>query len=145
VNVEVRDASAARSGWDCVDPSIAPLIELVRTAHPLSGAASDYDRLLERFGSARLVLLGEASRGSHPAVPTWMWRNTVVRDFIGALRTHNDALAPHAPKVGFYGLDLYSLHASNAAVIDYLDTVDPAAAQRARDRYACFDYFGENP
>jgi erythromycin esterase-like protein len=77
--------------------------------------------------------------------PTWMWRNADVLDFVGWLRAHNDTLSSDAPKVGFYGLDLYSLHASIAAVIDYLETVDPAAAQRARERYACFDYFGENP
>jgi erythromycin esterase-like protein len=77
--------------------------------------------------------------------PTWMWRNADVLDFIGWLRAHNDALPPNAPRVGFYGLDLYSLHASITAVIDYLETVDSAAARRARHRYACFDYFGENP
>ena len=75
--------------------------------------------------------------------PSWMWRNTVVVDFIEWLRqwnTHNkDNLA------GFYGLDLYSMHTSIEAVLHYLDKVDPAAARRARQRYACFDHFGENP
>jgi erythromycin esterase-like protein len=47
--------------------------------------------------------------------------------------------------VGFYGLDLYSLHASMAAVVEYLERVDPEAAQRARERYACFDQFGHDP
>src|SRR5205085_12163440 len=41
-----------------------------------------------------------------------------------------------------YGLDLYSLHASMQAVIDYLDRVDPVAARGARHSYACFDQFG---
>jgi predicted phosphoribosyltransferase len=49
--------------------------------------------------------------------PTWMWRNTVVVEFIEWLRAHNDAVAPGAAKVGFYGLDLYSLHASTKAVL----------------------------
>jgi erythromycin esterase-like protein len=40
--------------------------------------------------------------------PPWMWRNTDMGDFIEWLRQHNDALAPNAPKTGFYGLDLYS-------------------------------------
>src|ERR687888_2775066 len=44
--------------------------------------------------------------------PTWMWRNTVVLDFVEWLRVHNRALAPEATKVGFYGLDLYSLYSS---------------------------------
>ncbi|MCZ4494636.1 MAG: Erythromycin esterase [Conexibacter sp.] len=77
--------------------------------------------------------------------PTWMWRNTVVADFVGWLRDYNDRLPDGAAKVGFYGLDLYSLHASMTAVIDYLDRVDPEAAQRARERYACFDQFGHDP
>jgi erythromycin esterase-like protein/predicted phosphoribosyltransferase len=77
--------------------------------------------------------------------PTWMWRNTVVADFVGWLRDHNDQLPSGAPKVGFYGLDLYSLHASMTAVVEYLDRVDPEAAQRARHRYACFDQFGHDP
>jgi erythromycin esterase-like protein len=76
--------------------------------------------------------------------PTWMWRNTVVVEFIEWLRAHNDALAPDAPKVGFYGLDLYSLHASMKAVLRYLEKVDPEAAKRARERYSCFDHFGED-
>src|ERR1700738_3523807 len=74
--------------------------------------------------------------------PTWMWRNTVVVEFIEWLRADNDALAPDAPKVGFYGLDLYSLHASMKAVMRYLEKVDPEAARRARERYSCFDHFG---
>jgi erythromycin esterase-like protein len=44
--------------------------------------------------------------------------------------------------VGFYGLDLYSLYGSIGAVIRYLEQVDPEAAVRARERYACFDHFG---
>lgn len=72
--------------------------------------------------------------------PSWMWRNEDVRAFVDWLRVHNQALPPGAPKVGFYGLDLYSLHASIAAVLRYLDRVDPDAAARARERYACFDH-----
>src|SRR5438132_4891307 len=75
--------------------------------------------------------------------PTWMWRNTQIVEFIEWLRAHNNALAPGAPKVGFYGLDLYSLHASMKAVLHYLEKVDPEAAKEARKRYSCFDRFGE--
>ena len=77
--------------------------------------------------------------------PAWMWRNTEVVEFVGWLREWNDALPSGAPKVGFYGLDLYSLHTSMAAVVAYLDEVDPDAAARARERYACFDHFGHDP
>ncbi|MGH2368793.1 MAG: erythromycin esterase family protein [Chloroflexota bacterium] len=42
------------------------LAETVRqAAHPLSGAAGDYDPLLDVIGDARFVLLGEASHGTH--------------------------------------------------------------------------------
>jgi len=40
-------------------------------------------------------------------------------------------------------LDLYSLHRSMHAVVAYLETVDPQAADRARERYSCFDRFGD--
>jgi erythromycin esterase-like protein len=75
--------------------------------------------------------------------PTWMWRNTVVRDFVEWLREHNRGRAP-SQQVGFYGMDLYSLYASMRAVLDYLDRVDPEAALRARSRYACFDHYRED-
>lgn len=77
--------------------------------------------------------------------PTWKWRNADILDFVGWLRSHNDAIAPGKPKVGFYGLDLYSLYASMEAVVAHLDTVDPQAAARARQRYACFDLYGDDP
>jgi erythromycin esterase-like protein len=77
--------------------------------------------------------------------PAWMWRNADVLDFVGWLRAHNDSLPSGALKTGFYGLDLYSLHASIEAVLNYLDKVDPEGARRARYRYACFEHFGEDP
>jgi erythromycin esterase-like protein len=76
--------------------------------------------------------------------PAWMWRNADVLDFVAWLREYNDALDP-PDKVGFYGLDLYSLHTSIKAVIEYLERVDPEAARRARYRYSCFEHFGEDP
>lgn len=75
--------------------------------------------------------------------PTWMWRNTVVSDFVDWLRDHNTATGIASP-VGFYGIDLYSLYASIDAVLDYLEKTDPEAARRARERYACFTRFQEN-
>lgn len=80
--------------------------------------------------------------GGFRRFPQWMWRNADVLDFVGWLRAHNDALPTTAPRVGFYGLDLYSLHTSIDAVLQYLRIVDPAAARRAVERYACFDAFG---
>src|SRR3954467_9145175 len=76
--------------------------------------------------------------------PSWMWRNTDVLDFIGWLRSYNDDVTASDRKIGFYGLDLYSLHSSIEAVLDYLQKVDPDGAMRARERYSCFDHFGED-
>jgi erythromycin esterase-like protein len=75
--------------------------------------------------------------------PTWMWRNTVVLDFVEWLRTFNSGHAESA-NAGFFGLDLYSLFNSIEAVLAYLDRVDPEAAMRARYRYGCFEHFGED-
>jgi erythromycin esterase-like protein len=75
--------------------------------------------------------------------PSWIWRNTDVLDFVSWLGVHNER-APHAARVGFYGLDLYSSYASIEAVLGYLDRVDPDAAHRARIRFSCFDRFDED-
>lgn len=177
----------------------APPAEALRALiQPLTGAAGDYDALLDLIGDARLVLLGEASHGTHEfyreraritrrlieergftvvaveadwpdayrvnrwvrgtdddgsplealdgfnRFPRWMWRNRDVLEFITTLREHNDAVTRPAEKVGFYGLDLYSLFSSMEAVLQYLDEVDPEAAARARYRYSCFEHFGED-
>jgi erythromycin esterase-like protein len=76
--------------------------------------------------------------------PTWMWRNSDVFEFVNWLRRHNDSLGAGHSKAGFYGLDLYSLHESMNAVLQYLNKIDPEAARRARYRYSCFDHFGED-
>ena len=73
--------------------------------------------------------------------PAWMWRNTVVRDFVDWLRTRNQRQQSNGQRqAGFYGLDLYSLHRSMNEVITFLEKVDPKAATRAQARYACFDH-----
>lgn len=177
-------------------------VDAVRAAaRPLHGPRDDTDAdhepLLALIGDAPLVLLGEASHGTHEfyreraritrrlieqkgfsavaiegdwpdayrvnryvrgasedgsadaalagfrRFPTWMWRNTVVAGFVDWLRGFNAQRAP-AQRCGFYGLDLYSLHSSMAAVLAHLERSDPGAAARARERYACFDQFGED-
>ena len=72
--------------------------------------------------------------------PTWMWRNGVMVEFLAWLRTYNEKQALPQEKIGFYGIDIYSLYASIQAVITYLDKTDPMAAERARRYYACFDH-----
>jgi erythromycin esterase-like protein len=76
--------------------------------------------------------------------PLWMWRNADFLDFVGWLRAHNDELSAHN-RIGFYGIDLYSLHSSIEAVLEYLQKTDPEAAKRARYRYSCFEHYGDDP
>jgi erythromycin esterase-like protein len=179
-----------------LDRSVAAAVR--DASHRLIGNTSDFIPVLNRIGSARFVLIGEASHGTHEfyriraeltkqlirklgftavaveadwpdayrvnryvrggsadadaeeslsgfrRFPQWMWRNTDVVDFVGWLRTYNESL-PVERRVGFYGLDLYSLHASMEAVVTYLRKVDPEAAERAAVRYGCFDRFGDDP
>ena len=70
--------------------------------------------------------------------PTWMWANREVVSLAEWLRAHNDRL-PGDAQVGFYGLDVYSLWESMAAVLDYLERIDPEAARAAQRAYSCFD------
>ena len=173
-------------------------VNAIRSAAvPLSGTHSDYDALLYRARTARLVLLGEASHGTHEfyderakisrrlidelefdaivveadwpdayevdryvrdsahssperalrgfkRFPQWMWRNDDVLALVDWLRIRNASYSS-VEHAGFYGMDLYSLHASIDAVLDYLWKVDPEAARRARERYSCFEHFGDDP
>lgn len=176
-------------------PNPATIIR--EAAFPLT-TDHDYERILSEIGDAELVLIGEATHGTHDfysararltralieeggfsavaiegdwpdayrvnryvqhadggvdavdalggfeRFPTWMWRNTAVADFVGWLRDHNSRISNPAQRVGFYGLDLYSLHASTRAVVAYLEKHDPAAAAAARASYECFEEFGHD-
>jgi protein-L-isoaspartate(D-aspartate) O-methyltransferase len=76
--------------------------------------------------------------------PTWMWRNVEMESFIEWLRIHNRGIeSPN--RVGFHGLDLYNMSGSIAAVLDYLDKVDPEAAATARERYGCLTPWQHEP
>lgn len=76
--------------------------------------------------------------------PTWMWRNAEVMEFIDWLRAHNETLPPDR-RASFHGLDVYSLRASMASVVEYLDRVDKEAAQTARRRYGCLTPWQDEP
>ncbi|HEY1231243.1 MAG TPA: erythromycin esterase family protein, partial [Ramlibacter sp.] len=119
--------------------------------------------LIERHGCLAVVIEGDwpdawqvnrwvrglADGSAHEALagfqrfPTWMWRNTVMVEFIEWLRDFNRGRPPWE-QAGVYGMDLYSLFGSVSAVLEYLDKADPEAARRARRRYACFDHFQQN-
>ncbi|HEX6589765.1 MAG TPA: erythromycin esterase family protein [Longimicrobiales bacterium] len=75
--------------------------------------------------------------------PTWMWANREVVEFAEWLRSRNDEREPES-RVGFYGLDVYSLWDSMDAVLRYLEDVDAEAAERARNAYGCFDPYQED-
>jgi len=77
--------------------------------------------------------------------PSWMWANHSVLEFIHWLKAHNDRIDDSDLKVGFYGLDLYSLYSSIEVVLKYLDQVDPQTAQVARTRYGCLLPWAHDP
>ena len=167
-------------------------------ARPIQGE-TELDEIVEMIANKRLVLLGEATHGTHEfydlraaitrrliskygyagvliegdwpdslrvdrfvrghataddrslfafggfeRFPRWMWRNEDVSAFVEWLQSYNAAL-PADRRCGFYGLDLYSLHSSMHAVLQYLDDNDPEAARRARQHYACFDHAQGDP
>jgi protein-L-isoaspartate(D-aspartate) O-methyltransferase len=76
--------------------------------------------------------------------PTWMWRNTDVREFVDWLHAHNSSL-PEDQRVRFAGLDVYSLYTSVGAVLEYLDAEDPETAKLARERYGCLTPWQSDP
>jgi protein-L-isoaspartate(D-aspartate) O-methyltransferase len=77
--------------------------------------------------------------------PTWMWRNTEVAEFVEWMRGYNASIADPQRRAGFHGLDLYNMRASIAAVLRYLDAVDPQAAKVARERYGCLTPWQREP
>ncbi len=98
------------------------------------------NRFVRGFGEDKTA---DEALSNFQRFPLWMWRNMDVVDFVIWLKAHNDRL-DISEKIGFYGIDLYSLHASMEAVLNYLNKVDPEAAKIARSRYECFDHFGED-
>lgn len=85
----------------------------------------------------------ESALSDFQRFPLWMWRNSVVLELVEWLKDFNqNKTLPN--QAGFYGIDLYSLHSSIDAVLGYLEKVDPTAARQARDRYSCFDHFGDD-
>ncbi|SER00079.1 Erythromycin esterase homolog [Lentzea xinjiangensis] len=171
--------------------------EVVALCAPLTDPG-DFDVLLDRVGDARVVMIGEASHGTHEfyrwraaltqrliaekgfsfvavegdwpdcdrvnhAVrcspeapddprgallafdrwPTWMWANEEVLDFTRWLRAHNAALGDDE-RVGFHGLDVYSLWESLREIMVHLREHDPAEVPAALAAYRCFEPYGES-
>ena len=159
---------------------------------------NDLDPLLKRIGDARIVMLGEASHGTHDyytwrthisrrlieekgfnfiAVegdwpdcyrlnrfvkgydrdnksaykilesfkrwPTWMWSNWEIVALADWLQKHNTGLSPNK-RVGFYGLDVYSLWESMESIMQYLEKTDPSALKVAKEAFYCFEPYKED-
>jgi erythromycin esterase len=166
--------------------------------HPLQTTA-DLGPLLAAIGNARIVLLGEASHGTHeyytwrtalsrrlieekgfqflavegdwpdcfevnaaikqdevsyssPARllqtfnrwPTWMWGNWEIAALVEWLHRHNRQ-RPADQRVGFYGLDVYSLWESLQAVLQYTEQRGDAAVTAARQAFHCFEPYSADP
>jgi protein-L-isoaspartate(D-aspartate) O-methyltransferase len=95
-------------------------------------------------------VLGEPSRSKFDfkpfsRFPTWMWRNQEFLTFVNWLRNYNLGGRHGTRRVGFHGLDLYSMFTSIAAVLSYLDDIDPDAARAARARYGTLTPWQQDP
>jgi len=75
--------------------------------------------------------------------PTWMWANEEIVALAEWLREWN-AARDAEQKVGFYGLDVYSLWDSLYAIMTYLHRVDPVALPVAWRAFRCFEPYGED-
>jgi erythromycin esterase-like protein len=75
--------------------------------------------------------------------PTWMWANEEVVNLAEWLRRHDKGLPEHK-KVGFFGLDVYSLWDSLYAILGYLRKSDPSLLPAARRALNCFQPYGED-
>jgi erythromycin esterase-like protein len=97
---------------------------------------------VDRYLRGELDGSAEDALGDYRRFPAWMWANRDVLDFVRWARAWN-ADRPGRARVGFHGLDLYSLYRSAEAVIAWLDTVDPDQGDAARALYACLDHAGD--
>ena len=171
------------------------LDKLKKAVISLTGSISDYGDLFDYIGDAQVVLLGEATHGTHEfydiraeiskylieekgfnaiaiegdwpdaheinqyvhnqkyknatqalasfdRFPTWMWRNTPTLKFVEWLKSYNQTALQ---KVGFYGLDLYSLYRSMDVIIHELEKIDPVVANEVKYYYSCFEQYRHDP
>jgi erythromycin esterase len=72
--------------------------------------------------------------------PTWMWANWETVALAEWLKKHNNDL-PANKKIGFYGLDVYSLWESLEAMKKYLEKTDPEALSSVKKAMDCFEPF----
>lgn len=70
--------------------------------------------------------------------PTWMWANWEIVALAEWLFKYNKNLAGNK-KIGFYGLDVYSLWESMQSIMQYLKKTDPGALKIAEEAFRCFE------
>jgi erythromycin esterase-like protein len=179
------------------DQLVSSYREIVKDHTIRLDSPGDLDLLMDRIGDAKIVLLGEATHGTHEFYtwraqiskrlikeknfsfiaaegdwpdcyrlnryvkrypdsgkssyevlhefnrwPTWMWANWEMVALSDWLLHHNYRL-PADKKVGFYGLDVYSLWESLDAILKYLDKVDPVAKEKAMQAFRCFEPYSD--
>ncbi|GAB3230827.1 hypothetical protein GCM10027346_16790 [Hymenobacter seoulensis] len=76
--------------------------------------------------------------------PTWMWGNWEVAALVEWLHQHNRQL-PRAERVGFYGLDVYSLWDSLQEILRYVEKQGDGAVHAAQKAFRCFEPYGDDP
>jgi len=86
-----------------------------------------------------------AALGDFIRFPRWSWRNREVRDFVESLRALNRDRTPAAAPLRLYGMDIYCEPESAAAVVRHLARHSAEAAALARQRYACFADYPDEP
>lgn len=69
--------------------------------------------------------------------PTWMWGNWEIAALADSLKKINSG-RPANKRIGFYGLDVYSLYDSLDEIVKYLKKEDPAALKTAMKAFECF-------
>jgi erythromycin esterase len=74
--------------------------------------------------------------------PTWLWANEEAARFLEWLKAHNDGL-PQDQRVGFYGLDVYSLWESLRSLRDNLNKLPEDTAQALEKVQSCFQPYGD--
>ncbi|MEH7388544.1 erythromycin esterase family protein [Bacillus sp. JJ1521] len=87
-----------------------------------------------QFENARDVLI------SFKRWPTWMWANQEMIDLIEWLKEFNQGKSSEN-KVGFYGIDIYSLWESMDEILKYLEKRNSPDLEVARKAFACFEPF----
>ncbi|TYA09921.1 erythromycin esterase family protein [Paenibacillus faecis] len=75
--------------------------------------------------------------------PSWMWANREVEEFAEWLRAYNLQRSTRE-RIGFYGLDLYSLWESMQQIIGYLQRTGSPLLEQALHAFACFEPYGED-